>query len=214
MSDEFPVLATKQLVIFPGTRCWAGLGNERALLTVAAALRSEKTLLAFFTSRVTTTSEAPMEQLHSVGTVARVMDLVRRSCCGRWLIEVEGVSRVRFESWLRIDPFREARCCHLPDSAQGPSLHGVAEAIRAIARRFYDIAPDCKHARHAIERLAACDAPARLTGAVAELLAPLPVERRQCLLETDQLAARLEATLVALNDRLLQMESARWQVLQ
>jgi Lon protease-like protein len=204
----YPVLATSQLVLFPAMRCTVGLANARALLAIEAALRSSGGLIAVLMSGADSRFEPAAELLHAVGSVGRALSLGWRSCCGRWVVELEGVARVRRSVWLRHEPFREGRFAHLPEP-DDPSLPGLALAIHAVARSLRQSAPRCVHTRRAVERLAEVVAPAELPGAASELLFHLPARARQCLLETEPLSARLEMTVAALHERLAQMAARR-----
>ncbi|MGZ3442314.1 MAG: LON peptidase substrate-binding domain-containing protein [Polyangia bacterium] len=137
----------------------------------------------------------------SIGTVARILSFGRQPCCQRWVADLEGQARVRVDDWLGPEPFREARCTRLVNSVTDPSLHGLASAIHAEARRLHDLFPDCVHARRAVERLTKRGGPGHLPGAIGDLLLHLSVPERQRLLELEPLGARLEATLASLHAR-------------
>lgn len=202
---DHPVLTTSQLVLFPAMRCRVHLASNRARSSIEAALDRKGRLVAVLTSFSDSRLEPAPDQLHAVGTVARVSNFGWISCCRRWVVDLEGVARVRTQAWLRQEPFREARCVHLTESVADSSLHGLVSAIHDTARRLYRSAPSCVHTRSAMERLAESAAPTHLPGAVADLLRHLPTESRQRLLETEPLTVRLEATLAALHSRMVRL---------
>jgi Lon protease-like protein len=209
-----PVLATSQLVLFPAMRCRVHIASDRARSAIEAALERKDRFVAVLTSFADSAAEPAPRHLAAVGTVARVSNFGWMSCCRRWVVDVEGVARIRTTSWLRQEPFREARCAHLTDSVADASLHGLVSAIHDVARRLYRSVPDCAHTRTAMERLAESASPTHLPGAVAGLLRTLPTRDRQQLLETEPLAARLEATLAALHARLVHLSPNVHRILQ
>jgi Lon protease-like protein len=201
-----PVLATRQLVLFPAMRCRVHIASDRARSAIEAALERNDRFIAVLTSFADSVAEPAPSHLAAIGTVARVSNFDWTSCCRRWVVNVEGVARIRTTSWLRQEPFREARCVHLVDSVADASLYGLVSAIHDIARRLYRSVPDCVHTGTAMERLAESASPTYLPGAVAGLLRNLPTRARQRLLETEPLSARLEATLAALHARLAHLD--------
>ncbi|MGZ3442920.1 MAG: LON peptidase substrate-binding domain-containing protein, partial [Polyangia bacterium] len=145
---ELPVLATRTVVLFPAMRCLVHLGNTRAFAAIEAALRGAGGQVAVLACD----AELPFAA-SGIGTVARILNFGRQSCCQRWVADLEGQARVRVDHWLRQEPFREARCTRLVNSVADPSLHGLVSAIHAEARRLHDLFPACVHARRAVERL-------------------------------------------------------------
>lgn len=202
---ELPVLATRNVVLFPAMRCLVHLGNTRAFSAIEAALRRAGGQVA-----VLACGAEPPFAAASIGTVARVLNFGRQSCCQRWVADLEGQARVRVDCWLREEPFREARCTRLVNSVTDPALHGLVSAIHAEARRLHDLFPDCIHARRAVERLTKRGGPGHLPGAVGDLLLHLSAPERQGLLELEQLSARLEATLASLHARPSRSSAREW----
>lgn len=203
--SELPTLVTKNVVLFPAMRCVVHLGNARAFSAIEAALRRPGGQVA-----VLACSAEPPFDACSIGTVARILNFGRQSCCQRWVADLEGQARVRVDSWLPEKPFREARCTRLVNSVTDPSLHELVSAIHAEARRLRDLFPACVHARRAVERLTKRGGPGHLPGAVGDLLLHLSMAERQRLLELEPLGARLEATLASLHTRPSRSSAPEW----
>jgi Lon protease-like protein len=193
-----PVLGAGRLVLFPAMRCSLHLGPT-ATRELHAALELGIDRIAVFAGRIETPAELPLEQLHSVGTLAQVK-MRREPCCGRLAARLEGMGRVRRSAGGRVHPFRVVVCAPLhvpPPTAEDLAL---AIAIRAVVARIRDRFGACQHARDAHAQAAAASDPETVLGAVGPLLLALPAFQRQRLLELEPLGARLEVALGELHE--------------
>jgi ATP-dependent Lon protease len=197
-----PVLGAGRLVLLPGMRCQVHLRNtpSQKALVIAAERASD---IALFASRFEAELGRGVGHFHGVGTLARVVDIGRSRCCDRPAAELEGVARVSVDEWLRLDPFREARCSLLDPPRSDAGAPRLAFEIAALAQRLRTRFAHCVHTSEAAGRVASASTPEAILGAVGGLLLHLPTLERQQLLESDSLAASLEHVLVALHERLV-----------
>lgn len=63
---------------------------------------------------------------------------------GRFLFELEGIVRVRFEFWERLEPYRIARCAEIPESGPDDALPETRESRLQLAATFQALLHEIK----------------------------------------------------------------------
>lgn len=201
---SLPAFSLSRAVLFPGMRCAVLLATGRACAALHASMaREQQRTVAVFAARTPGTNDPEPANLYRVGTAARVLSLSHRPCCGRWLAELEGVTRVRSVEYIRLEPFREVLSEPISDPPEAlPVLDALASQLRTTVLRTNALFPRCAHATQAVARVRDVRRLEDLPGAVYDLLLHLGVADRQRLLETEPLSARLEATYREIHARL------------
>jgi ATP-dependent Lon protease len=196
-------------VLFPGMRCRILLATNHAMAAVRAVLEgSERRQIAVFASR--TPDPRQPDELYSIGTVAQLVALTKRRCCGRLVANLKGMDRARAIEYTRWEPFREATIERLAESAEPAAVvDALASAVRRAVTQLHDAKPLCQHARRARAAVQGSRGASELAGAIADLLSHLPVEEHQRLLEAEPLAMQLGDLLAHLRTLLAEGEANR-----
>lgn len=205
IDEVLPALGLERLVLFPGMRCTATLETVRAYGAVVEATRAwGERVVAVFTVRGGAAAVASPPALHAVGSLARVVELRREPCCGRWLAELEAFARVRARHTLRDEPFAIVAGERLPEAAADTDeVLALAVAIRHAAAKLRRTLPLLAEATARCDRLRDVVDPVQTAGAALQsALPPLPLDEQQALLELPDPAARLGRVLALLYDRL------------
>jgi ATP-dependent Lon protease len=153
------------------------MGDERAIV-VAAQLDARL--------------DAPKPgDMHSVGTLATVHKVVRMPNQSRFVF-TEGVERVRIVRYVQTEPYLIAEVEPLEESA--PTASTNAEAmVRNVIGQFQQIVSESQTLSDELRTIAAnIDEPSRLVDFVASSLPFLTTDDKQQLLETANVADRLE----------------------
>jgi ATP-dependent Lon protease len=184
-----PLLPLRNSVLFPASVVPVNVGRPRSVRLVEAAYGEERPAIAVVAQRRAQTDEPTLDDLHQVGTVARILKVIRLSS-GNYSIVLQGVSRFRLIEGLGDQPYLRARIerIHEPP-AHDVELDAMAAHLREAARGLSRHLPD--QTTHESSRgLDNVQEP----GALADLIASnLPVgnDAKQEILETLDIRERL-----------------------
>ncbi len=196
--DVIAIVCMRNLVLFPGMILPAGVGRERSVAAAQEAVRSDRPI-GLLLQRDSSHENPQPEDLYWVGTVANVVRYVTTPDGGHHLV-CQGEQRFRVLEFLDGYPFLAARIERVSDS-EGESTEMEARLIelRNRAQEVLELLPE---------------APAELANAIrgitsASLLADLVAgfmdlkpEEKQELLETFDVAARVDKVLKRLSRRI------------
>jgi len=202
--DALPVLPLRDTVVFPLTAAPLSVGQPRSVRLVDDVMRGGR-LLVLVAQRDPGTETAGPDDVHRVGTVAVIHQLVRTPDGGMRLM-VQGLERVRVLDWLSTEPYLVARIEVVPDqAAESTEVEALGRAVVDVFRRIVEISSELP------DELAAAvqDADPRHVVYFAASVIPLDVPSRQAILETDPLAGRLRRLLDLLQRELAVRELGR-----
>ncbi|MGE5345637.1 MAG: endopeptidase La [Acidithiobacillales bacterium] len=195
--DVLPVLPLKDVVLFPYVIVPLSISREKSIAAVDAAL-SEQRILLLVAQKDAAVEEPGPADLFPVGTAAAVMRMLKLPD-GRIRLLVQGLSRMKVESFVAEAPSLRAKASRIPepDAAAGPSeetealVRAVKEALEKTVSLGKQISPEV------MVVAAGLDEPARLADLAASNL-DLKVEEAQKVLETSPAADRLRTVLEVL----------------
>jgi ATP-dependent Lon protease len=192
MTEIAPVVGVSR-VLFPGMRCAVSLVDPTMRRAVAAASQQR---VALFAARWEFVAPPALADLYPVGTLASVGPVENAPCCGREVVRLEGLCRIRCHSLVDTGAAVEARFERLLDAVEDTrTLIGLTTALKDAARRMNQSFPGCTHTREALTRASEVELPDQFPGAVSGLLRHLPLEAQQHLLEAEPLTIRLQEAL-------------------
>ncbi|HQR53665.1 MAG TPA: endopeptidase La [Burkholderiales bacterium] len=188
----------RNLVLFPGMILPAGVGRERSVAAAQEAVRSDRPV-GLLLQRDPTQENPRPDDLYWVGTVANVVRYVTTPDGGHHLV-CQGEQRFRVLEFLDGYPFLAARIERVPDNeVASTEMEARLIELRNRAQEVLELLPE---------------APAELANAIrgitsASLLADLVAgfmdlkpEEKQELLETFDVAARVDKVLKRLSRRI------------
>ena len=185
--DALPVLPLRDAVVFPLTAVPVAVGQARSVVLVDEVMRGNR-LLALVAQRDPKAEPAMPDDLHRVGTVALIHQLVR-TADGTLRLVVQGLERIRLLDWVQTEPYLVARIEAAPeDVAQATEVDALRRAVAELFHRLVTASPELPDEMAAV--------PANLTDPrhavyfVASAM-PLDVATRQSLLELDPISAKL-----------------------
>ncbi|PYO01091.1 MAG: endopeptidase La [Candidatus Rokuibacteriota bacterium] len=186
--DALPVLPLRDTVVFPLTAAPLAVGQLRSVRLVDDVMRGNR-LLALVAQRNTEAEPAMPDDLHRVGTVGMIHQLVRAPDGSGVRLMVQGIERVRISDWIRTEPYLVARLEDAIDVAVDESeADALLRAVVDIFRRIVEVSAELPDEL----AVAAENVPdgRHLVYFIASVI-PLPVAARQELLETDPVTAKL-----------------------
>jgi ATP-dependent Lon protease len=185
---ELPLVPLREAVIFPKIVTPLGVGRERSVAAVDAAMRAEKHYVILAAQKDAEIDDVPADQIYGVGTVAEIVRLLRIPD-GSAQVIVQGLDRVRITGWDSEERFFKARFEVIPDELGGPvELEALMRNVKASFQQYVDngggVLPEIAMTAKGIEDAAH----------FADLVATSPdltLEQRQQLLETASVVERL-----------------------
>ncbi|MCG6963652.1 MAG: endopeptidase La [Acidobacteria bacterium] len=204
--DILPVMAVKDVVLFPYVIVPLSVGREKSIKAVDQAL-AENRLILLVTQRDATLDDPTAEDLYEVGCVAVIMRMLKLPD-GNIRILVQGLSRARVEYLTQTEPFLQARLTRLdePELPEGDLqveafVRSVKEGLEKVTNLGKQISPEVMLIASNL------DEPLRLADLAASNLS-LKVPDAQNVLESLDAMTRLKMVndLLAREISLLEMQ--------
>ena len=102
IKEALPVLALRNSVIFPGVIMPITVGRDSSIKAVRAAYRKDK-LIAVLAQTNANEEEPSFEDLHEVGTLARILKMLKMPD-GTNTVILQGVSKIKFIEGVEEEP--------------------------------------------------------------------------------------------------------------
>ncbi|MFM7848391.1 MAG: endopeptidase La [Rubrivivax sp.] len=195
-----PIVPMRNLVLFPQVLTPITIGRPRSVAAVARAVGCKDPLIVVL-QRDPTVDDPGLEDLHPVGTLARIVQHARGDE-SQWHVVCQGLGRVRVMEVVPGHPFMAARVERLPEDDDG-RLSAQAEALslqlRERTAELLSLLPTVP--AELTQVMQATASPAQLADLAASLVDAQP-EQKQVLLETLDTEKRLRAVLDLVTHRL------------
>ena len=188
LSNSYPVLPLRDIVVFPHMIVPLFVGREKSVRALEEVMADDKQIL--LSSQIDPSVDDPTSDgIYQAGVLANVLQLLKLPD-GTVKVLVEGRSRVRITEYLHNDNFFEARA-ELLAEIPGDKL-SVAALVRSVAEEFERYAKIKKNIpEEALAAVAETKESAKLADLVSGHLG-IEVAQKQELLETLDVAQRLE----------------------
>jgi ATP-dependent Lon protease len=102
--NELALVPLREMVVFPKLVVPLGVGREKSVAAITAAMSEERHLIVLAAQRDAEIDDVQPEQIHSVGTVAEIVRLLRIPD-GSAQIIVQGLSRVKITGYAKEDRY-------------------------------------------------------------------------------------------------------------
>src|SRR5574337_886910 len=200
-----PVVAVRDTVLFPGTVFPLAIGRAASIRAVQHAMRLESPIGVLLQRNAETVDPAGGD-LHEVGTIANILRYVNAPD-GEHHIVVQGLQRFRVLEFVEGQPFLAARAEPMTDpEEQSAEIEARMLYLRQQAIEALQLLPSVPQGL--IVAVQSVDS----AGALADLVSAyldVPVGEKQGLLETADLAARIDKVSVILAKRIEVMRLTR-----
>jgi len=187
LPESVVVLPLRQTVIFPGTIVPLGVSRPSSRQLLDEWLPQSK-LIGLFTQQNEEDEQPTTRDLYSLGTVGRVLKLVRQPDETVQII-VHGLGRARLSTAKQQSPYIKAKLTQPTEKAgKGKRLRAEFSQLRDQARELIELTPDAPE--QATTVLTNIDDPSNLSDFLAANL-ELDIEQKQALLEELHVPTRL-----------------------
>lgn len=201
---EMPVLALRDVVVYPHMVIPLFVGREMSIRCLEAAMENDKQI--FLVAQKDAAVDDPKEEdIYSVGTIATILQLLKLPD-GTVKVLVEGTVRGKIDEYLQTDDYfvasvETAESTALSDSEQEVLIRSAVSQFEGYVKLNKKIPPEVLTSLNGIE-----DA-ARLADTMAAHM-PLKLAEKQKVLEMNDVAERLEYLMALMEGEidLLQVE--------
>ncbi|MCL2495739.1 MAG: endopeptidase La [Oscillospiraceae bacterium] len=195
---ELPVVPLRGLVVYPESRVHFEITRQSSLQALRAAMKTGQEI--FLVAQKDLLAEEPeVHQLHQVGVIATVRQVLKDAGGASARVYVEGQCRARLRELTQEQPFPVALVVPraerpVPDASRATekALLRQAKVLFDRCSQFIVLPPDISMT------VMAARASGRLANYIADSL-PLPLEEKQSILEEADPVARLKLLCVILN---------------
>jgi ATP-dependent Lon protease len=196
--DVLPVLPVRGSVMFPGTIVPLGVGRPASRKMLDDSLPKSK-IIALFSQKDEEVENPTADDLHTVGTAAMVLKLIRQPDDSVSLI-VHGLGRITLDQVIQTKPYFKARVSTpVERPGSGKKFDAEVSQLRDQAHDLIDLSPSAPE--QALTVMMNIDDPGALADFLGANLA-LDVEQKQDLLEEFNVAKRVRMVHVHLSSQL------------
>jgi ATP-dependent Lon protease len=138
---QLPVLALRNAVLFPGVIMPINISRDKSVKLARAAYAADKNIAAVM-QRDAKQDNPTFEELHSVGTAARILRLLEMPD-GSTTIVLQGTRRIALKSMVSDEPFFVANVQVLKDIAPTPNENYdlIVGSIRDVSMTIIKLSP-------------------------------------------------------------------------
>ncbi|HZU84825.1 MAG TPA: endopeptidase La [Polyangiaceae bacterium] len=200
--ELYPILPLRNSVVFPASVVPINVGRPRSVRLVEDLAGHERAVVGIVSQRDAEVDEPRFEDLYAVGTVARVVKVLRLGP-SNYSVVLHGLARFRIAHPVALEPYMRARARRIPeDLERDVELDALGASLREGTRQVLALLPNLPR-----ETAGILDN-VRESGALADLIASnfspeqATVADKQRILETFDPKARVRAVLAIINRQL------------
>ncbi|MCS7075148.1 MAG: endopeptidase La [Bacteroidia bacterium] len=195
--DEISILPLRNTVLMPNVTLPITVGREKSLRLVKDAEKNKSWIGVV--SQKNDVENPGYEHLHTTGTLSKIVRVLRLPN-GNTTIIIKGVHRFKIEEFIADEPYFKAKGILLKDTPiDEKEAAALMLNIRDTAYQIIQLSPNIP--KEAEKFIAQIQHLSVLTHIIANVLS-IPVEDKQEMLETDNLAERAKILLVFLRKEL------------
>ena len=191
---ELPILPLRDTVAFPFSVIPLAVGIARSVKLVEDAMQADN-LVGLVASKDATIEEPLPGQVHEIGTVARILRVVRGQD-GTMQVVVQGLERFRVLHWISSEQYLRARITPAPEIVESDlEIEALMASLRELGREVVELSPNIPN--EAARFLATITDPRYLAYLVAAN-GQLESSEAQRVLEMDSVKEKLRALIAQL----------------
>jgi ATP-dependent Lon protease len=193
--ELFPILPLRNSVVFPASVVPINVGRPRSVRLVEDLAGHERAIVGIVSQRDAEVDEPRFEDLYAVGTLARVVKVLRLGP-SNYSVVLHGLARFRIGQFAGLEPYMRARVRRVPeDLERDVEIDALAASLREGMRHLLSLMPNLPRETSGILDNV------RESGALADLIASnlaseqASVADKQKILETFDPRSRVRAVL-------------------
>ncbi|MCH2045034.1 MAG: LON peptidase substrate-binding domain-containing protein, partial [Saprospiraceae bacterium] len=141
MPDDYPLLALKNTVLFPGIVIPVTIGREKSIKAINTAYETNR-LIGVITQKQVDTEDPMQDDLYTVGVVARILKILKMPD-GTSSAILKGQSRFKIEHIYQYSPFLRAKVANIEEEpvSKPQEMMAIASSIKDLGERIIQISP-------------------------------------------------------------------------
>ena len=201
--QELSILPLRNTVLFPQVVVPLAVGRPKSVKLIEDAVQSEKPI-AILTQKNPETDEPVLDDMYQVGTVARILKVVKIAS-DNYSVIIQGQSRIRLNELMQDEPFFMGEFTLLDDeeaaNIDDVEIEALFMNLKSTAKQVVKFIPEMP--KEASQMVDGVNDPGQLCDFVAANM-DISTEEKQSILETVNLQERLK-TVVTLLARQLEV---------
>jgi ATP-dependent Lon protease len=194
--ESLAILPLRNSVLFPASVVPVNVGRPRSVRLIEEAFGGERPTIGVVAQKVAETEDPQFADLFQMGTVARILKVIRLSS-GNYSVVLQGVARMRMLEPLETRPTLRARVERIVEKpGRDVEINALTVHLRESARKLMAQLPQLpREAAQALDNV-------QEAGALADLVAsnlPIQTAQKQAVLEQLDVRDRLRKVLELLN---------------
>lgn len=203
--DELPILPLRGLVVYPQTAMPLNIGQPRSVRLVDEVVTGDR-LIGLVASKNPELETPGPDEIYTIGTMAVVLRLFRAPD-GTIRLLVQGLARIRIDSYTSQEPYLKARVTHVPETMEsGIEVEALMRNVIDQFTRLADLVPSIPG--ELITSALNVEDPLQLVYAIATYIR-LSLEHYQRILELDSVTEKLRLLMNILNKEIEVLELGR-----
>ncbi len=140
-TEELPILALKNVVVFPGVVLPIHVSRDRSIAAIEAVL-SDKRIIGLLTQRDEDIDEPATSDLYTVGTIGQILKVLKMPEGGVRVL-TQGLARYRVQKWTGEEPYFKAIVQPLPeDDTDSLQLQAMMRSVLEQFRQYVDVSQE------------------------------------------------------------------------
>ncbi|MFU8804301.1 MAG: LON peptidase substrate-binding domain-containing protein, partial [Bradymonadaceae bacterium] len=202
--QDLALLPLRNTVLFPQVVVPLAVGRPKSVKLIEEAVQQEKPI-AVLTQRNPETDDPDIEDMYEVGTIARILKVVKIAN-DNYSVIIQGQRRIRLDEMIQTDPYFVGRFEVLEPGAdltpeQQVEIDALFLNLKGTAKQVVKFIPEMP--KEAAQMVDGVNDPGQLCDFVAANM-DISTEEKQAILETADLQERLK-TVVTLLARQLEV---------
>jgi ATP-dependent Lon protease len=190
--EVLAILPLRNSVLFPASVVPVNVGRPRSVRLIEEAFGGERPTIGVVAQKVAETEDPSFPDLYQLGTVARILKVIRLSS-GNYSVVLQGVSRMRLVEPLESRPTLRARIERIIEKpGRDVETDALMVHLRESARKLMTMLPQLpREAAQALDNV-------QEAGALADLVAsnlPIATNLKQSVLELLEIRDRLRKVI-------------------
>jgi ATP-dependent Lon protease len=141
-TDSVPILPLRNSVLFPMSVVPINVGRPRSVRLVEDLLGRERALVGVISQRSPDVDEPTFKELYTVGTVARVVKVIRLGP-NNYSVVLNGLGRFRVKGIASLEPYMKGKIERIPESlVRDVELDALGAGLREATREVLGLMPN------------------------------------------------------------------------
>jgi ATP-dependent Lon protease len=163
--EILPILPLRNSVVFPASVVPINVGRARSVRLVEDLLGQDRAVVGIVSQRDSDVDEPGFEDIYDVGTVARVVKVIRLGVAN-YSVVLHGLSRLKVVAKVGLEPYMRTKVRRIAeDLERDPALDALGTQLRDSTRELLELMPNLpKETSGILDNV-------RESGALADLIA-------------------------------------------